>query len=51
LKTTAASPLGFSARSVSRVIRAVEIAKSFSWTALGSFLRPKRTSVRPRPDS
>src|SRR6476659_669546 len=47
LNTTAASPVGFSPSSVSRVIRAVEIAKSFSCCAFGSFFRPKRTSVRP----
>src|SRR5512132_2437441 len=47
LKRTAASPVGFSPSSVSSVIRAVEIAKSFSCCAFASFLRPKRTSVRP----
>src|SRR5438874_756280 len=46
---TAASPVGFSPRSVSSVIRAVVIAKSRCSSAFLSFLRPKRTSVRPKP--
>src|SRR4029079_12100987 len=48
LNTTAESPVGFSPSSVSSVIRAVEIANSFSCCAFGSYFRPKRTSVRPK---